>query len=177
MVESMAADSFLARDPHLGSTTQGLDGLLLKLDPETQQVTKTVVIEDKCSENPRRTFRAKVMPGFQEHHQNLRAPDLVATASALLRNIVDATSAVQRAAAVLDRTKRAYRASLALEIAFDSSPQRQNLFNGYEALEGVPAEDLEGGGFVVGAQLRPWFEQFANRVRDELAAMEPPEGV
>jgi hypothetical protein len=168
LIESHTGGQFLIRDPHLGSTTQGLDGLLLELNASRDLVTRTVIVEDKCSENPRRMFQSQVMPAFRDHHANLRAPDLVATAASLLSRLPDPGMAVQRASAVLNIASRGYRASLAIEEQFDSSANRSNLFNGFEDLEGMEPENREGGGFVVGSELRPWFEQFAARVRREL---------
>jgi hypothetical protein len=172
LVETHSGSQFLVRDPHLGSTTQGLDGLLLELNASRDEVTRTVIVEDKCSEKPRRTFRSLVMPAFQDHHSNLRAPDLVATAANLLSRLPDPNLAVQRASAVLDIGRRGYRASLAIETSFDSSAKRGTLFKGYDALAGMTPANREGGGFVVGTELRPWFEQFAVRVRREILATE-----
>ncbi|TFD86948.1 hypothetical protein E3T61_13820 [Cryobacterium lactosi] len=172
LIETHSGSQFLVRDPHLGSTTQGLDGLLLELNATRDEVTRTVIIEDKCSERPRRTFQSLVVPAFLDHHSNRRAPDLVATAASLLSRLPDPSRAVQRASAVLDIGRRGYRASLAIETGFDSSPKRHNLFKGYDALTGMIPANREGGAFVVGAELRPWFEQFAARVCHELATTE-----
>lgn len=175
LVENHVGDRYLVRDPHLGATTQGLDGLLLEMDPGLNEVVRTIIIEDKCSKNPRSTFQSKVLPAFKGHHSNERAPDLVASASSLLGRLSDPTSAVKRAAAVLDISRRGYRAALALESGFDASDQRQDLFNGYDSLVGMDPANREGSGFVVGDDLRPWFEQFAGRVREALGRMDAGE--
>jgi hypothetical protein len=172
LIEASETGEVLVRDPHLGSTAQGLDGLVLELEAGGAAIARTVIVEDKCSEKPRRTFQGLVLPAFQDHHNNERSPDLVATAANLLGRLADPTTAVQRAQAVLDINRRAYRASLALETRFDSSPKRGRLFKGYDTLSGIPPGNREGGGFVVGDELRPWFEQFAGQVRGKLEAME-----
>lgn len=172
LVETHVGEHFLVRAPHLGSTTQGLDGLLLELDSDSLDIRRTVILEDKCSEHPRRTFRSQVMPAFHSHHRNERAPDLVATAANLLSRLVDGSGAVMRASAVLDLSRRGYRASLAIDPTFDASPSRRNLFNGYDSLAGMLAANREGGGFVVGEDLRTWFDQFALRVRRALERIE-----
>jgi hypothetical protein len=53
----IAGPAVLLKDPHLKSTTQGIDGLMIELDPGTSQVTRATICEDKCSENPRKMFR------------------------------------------------------------------------------------------------------------------------
>ena len=127
LVETHIGKHYLILDPHLTSTTQGLDGLLLELDPETLDVIRAVIVEDKCSEHPRRTFRELVMPAFEEHHANGRAPDLVAAAASLLHHLEGPEAATSRASAILDINLRGYRASIALESGFESSHQRPSL--------------------------------------------------
>ncbi|WP_295828738.1 hypothetical protein [uncultured Microbacterium sp.] len=170
LIEANSGKFFIARDPHLGATTQGLDGLLLHLDPHRRSVKRTVILEDKCSTNPRKTFRSKVMPAFKDHHAMKRSPDLVAAAASLLRELPDASQAVAQSAAVLDLKRRGYRASLAIDSVFDTKKSRQKLFEGYEELSGLSAADREGDGFVVGQDLRRWFHRFAQRVDAVLQA-------
>lgn len=172
LLETYPGERYLIRDPHLGATTQGLDGLLLELNAGLDELVRTVIVEDKCSENPRSTFQSKVLPAFQEHHANKRAPDLVATAASLLGRLADSRTAVERAAAVLDLRRRGYRGSLALETEYDASSRRDGLFAGYDSLEGMVPANLEGGGFVVGEELRTWFDGFARRVQAKLVTME-----
>jgi hypothetical protein len=44
------------KDPHLKSTTQGIDGLMVELDPDKPEVVRATIFEDKCSDHPRRKF-------------------------------------------------------------------------------------------------------------------------
>ena len=73
-------------DPHVSSTSQGLDGLMIELSPDKDKIIRTTVFEDKCTDNPRETFLQKVIPAFLERHQNKRSAELVAAAAVLLVN-------------------------------------------------------------------------------------------
>jgi hypothetical protein len=150
-------------DPHIKSTTQGIDGLMIEMEAKAPEVARATIFEDKCSENPRAIFRGDVMQAFQDHHKNLRGPDLVSGAAALIeKSGIDGTAAVQAAARVLDLAYRRYRASLAITKDLDSESGRAALFKGYEKLSGINAEQRVGATFVVDGKLRDWFDGLAN---------------
>jgi hypothetical protein len=161
------------KDPHIKSTTQGIDGLMIEMELGAPQVSRATIFEDKCSENPRAIFRGDVMKAFRDHHKNLRGPDLVSGAAALIeKSGIDGTSAVKAAARVLDLAYRRYRASLAVTTDHDSKKGRIALFKGYEKLSGIDAEQRIGATFVVDGDLRDWFDSLANRAiaaLDEMA--------
>lgn len=165
--------SALLKDPHVSATSQGLDGLMLELTENKSKVTRTTVFEDKCTEDPRKMFRDSVIQGFLDRHGNKRSVELVATASVLLRMAgIDEASAARLSAAVLDRKQRQYRAAFALTDQQDSPEQWQGLFKGFDALDGISAEQRIGAGFVVPGELRPWFDALAAEAitfLDELA--------
>jgi hypothetical protein len=100
--------------PHVSATSQGLDGLMIEIAPDKTQVTRTTIFEDKCTEDPRATFRGKVIPAFLDRHENKRSAELVDGAATLLRTAgVNEAAAAALAAAVMDRARRRYRASFA----------------------------------------------------------------
>jgi len=145
-------------------TTQGLDGLMIELDTAGAKVKRATIFEDKCSENPDDTFRYKIMPAFKEHHEDKRAPDLVATAAALLKEAgLDGTKAVEAAGRVLDKTYRAYRGSLAVTTVDDSIERRQSMFKTYKELDGIEANQRVGAVLVTSENLRDWFDALADR--------------
>lgn len=153
------------RDPHIKSTTQGIDGLMIELTSSASEVSCATIFEDKCSEDPRRIFRNDVMKAFIDHHQNFRGPDLVAAAAALIKESgMDGTAAVKAAARVLDLAYRRYRASLAVTADHDFEQARAALFKGYDKLSGVNAEQRLGATFIVNGDLRGWFDTLASRV-------------
>jgi hypothetical protein len=166
----------LLKDPHVSATSQGLDGLMIELAADKSKVVMTTVFEDKCTDNPRKTFEQKVIPALLDRHQNKRSVELVASASVLLRMAgIDDAAAARLAEAVMNRSQRCYRSAFALTKDFDSQEQRRKLFKGYDALEGVPADRRVGASLIVSGKLREWFDALALQAiayLDELEAEE-----
>ena len=154
----------LIRDPHLSSTSQGLDGLMIELDESGAAIAHTTIFEDKCSEHPRDKFRDEIMPAFKAHHENRRASELVSTAAALIGKIgLDGTAATKAAARVLDRTCRIYRGGLAVTTEYDTQARRKSLFKNYEGLQGIKPDQRIGATLITSDDLRGWFDELANR--------------
>jgi hypothetical protein len=154
----------LLRDPHLSSTTQGLDGLMIEMDATGTAIVRATIFEDKCSEHPRTKFRDEIMPAFKVHHQNRRAAELVATAAALITRLgLDGTKSTKAAARVLDKKYRAYRGSLAVTSVDDSLERRKKLFKNYDELDGIKASQRIGATLITGDDLRGWFDELAGR--------------
>jgi hypothetical protein len=152
----------LLRDPHISATSQGLDGLMIELSDDKSKVVMTTIFEDKCTDNPRETFLQKVIPALIDRHNNKRSAELVAAASVLLRMAgIDEAAAAMLAAAVMDRNQRSYRSAFALTKDHDSQKERQKLFKGYDALDGVPAKQRVGASLIVSGELRGWFDALA----------------
>jgi len=159
--------------PHVSATSQGLDGLMIEITPDKTQVTRTTIFEDKCTEDPRATFRAKVIPAFLDRHQNKRSAEIVDGAATLLRTAgIDEAAAAALAAAVMDRARRRYRASFAVPPEFDCEEQRKKLFKGFDKLTDITREQRVGACFILPGDLRESFEHLAVLARaylDELA--------
>jgi hypothetical protein len=152
------------KDPHIKSTTQGIDGLMIEMDADAPQMSRATIFEDKCSDNPRVMFRDDVMKSFAEHHNHARAPELVSVAASLIaKSGVDETAAIEAAARVLDLAYRRYRAALAISAEDDSQKGRASLFAGYSKLTGIKPEQRMGATFVVDHDLRDWFDKLANK--------------
>jgi hypothetical protein len=165
------------KDPHIKSTTQGIDGLMIELKASAPEVFRATIFEDKCSEDPRAIFRGDVMKAFADHHKNLRGPELVSGAAALIQKSgIDGTAAVQAAARVLDLAYRRYRASLAVTTDHDSEEGRIALFKDYDKLTGINAEQRIGATFIVDGELRDWFDSLANHAMAALDKMEKDNG-
>ena len=162
----------LLKDPHSSSTSPGLDGLMIELSPDRSGVVATTIFEDKCTRNPRHTFLSKVIPAFLGYHNNKRSAELVATASVLLRSggLSDETSA-QLAAAVMERKLRRYRAAFAVPSAYDSEAQRKDLFDGYDKVTDIEADQRIGACFIVPIEVRNWFDDFAVKAIEYLNSL------
>jgi hypothetical protein len=157
------------KDPHLKSTTQGIDGLMIEVDPAGIEVIRATIFEDKCSGDPRKMFRDDVMKAFQDHHNNSRGPELVSTAASLIeKSGLDGTAAVKAAARVLDIAFRRYRAALAVTTAEDSTKSRRALFKGFRELAGINSDQRVGATFIVEGALRDWFDTIADGALDIL---------
>jgi len=162
--QQYVAGKALLLDPHLSATTQGLDGLMIELDQSGAAITRTTIFEDKCSEDPRRMFRDEILPAFLAHHENKRAPELLASAASLLEKTgLDGSAANQAAARVLDKAYRAYRGSLAITTTDDTPARRQALFKDYEELDGIEAARRVAGTLVTADDLRAWFDELAGK--------------
>lgn len=161
-IQKTSSPRSLMKSPHIKSTTQGLDGLLLELYDSSSEIIRATICEDKCSENPQNTFRYKVLPAFKRYHKGERARELVAEAASLLEKICqDGTEATKAAAQVLALNTRRYRAALAIEKKFDSREEREKLFERFDELEGITQRQRAGATFVVEGDLREYFDRLA----------------
>ena len=157
------SDCFM-KDPHVSATSQGLDGLMLELSADRAEVQMTTVFEDKCSDDPVRTFRYKVIPAFQDRHENKRSAEIISAAAVLLRMAgINDGDAARLAAAVTDRSRRRYRAAMAVTDALDNQDSRKEIFEGYAKIEGIAQGQRLAACFVVPPELRDWFEQLAQK--------------
>lgn len=177
IVSNQEADEYTyLKDPHISSTTQGLDGLIIRMDPEKNVVVQTVICEDKCTQNPRDTFRDKVLEAFSEHHENRRASDLLANAVALIKlSGLRGTKAVLAAEKVHDKEFRSYRAALTVDSSLCTIENRTKLFKGYEKLENIEQNQRIGATFVVNGELRAWFHELSELVINNLNDFEAGE--
>ncbi|MDL2314061.1 hypothetical protein LJC36_03675 [Desulfovibrio sp. OttesenSCG-928-C14] len=161
-IQKTASLESLMKSPHIKSTTQGLDGLLLELSNSPPEITRTTICEDKCSQNPQNTFQYKVLPAFKKHHAGERARELLAEASSLLEKICkDGTEATKAAARVLDLNTRRYRAALTIEEVYDSAEERKKIFQNFDMLTDIHPQQRLGATFVVQGKLREYFDQLA----------------
>ncbi|CAB3922717.1 hypothetical protein LMG3410_05567 [Achromobacter aegrifaciens] len=160
-----ATDRTFLKDPHISSTTQGLDGLSIKMHPVEPIVVGVTIFEDKCTENPRDKFRDEIMPTFTEHHENKRSRDLVANAVSLIKEGgLNGTEATRAASRVLDRQYRIYRAALTVDSTLATPGKRKNLFKGYNSLAHITKDQRIGAMLVIDGDLRDWFQDLANNV-------------
>lgn len=171
-----SAGKALLKDPHLSSTTQGLDGLMIELDGSGSAIARAVIFEDKCSGTPRAMFRDEIIPAFLVYHQDQRSAELVAAAASLLeKSKLGGTDATIAAARILDKQFRSYRGSLALVDTDNSQNKRKAIFKGYEKLDEIGPEQRIGAGFISGPDLRQWFDDFANLVLEYINSLEGDE--
>ncbi|WP_449411283.1 hypothetical protein [Methylobacterium komagatae] len=169
VAQKNSSEKSLLKDPHLSSTSQGLDGLLIEMDDSGKNIVRSVIFEDKCTDAPRSKFRDEVLPAFAQHHEHKRCRELVANAVSLMREIgINGTDATKAAAAVLDRSSRSYRVSLTVGDKYNSEAKRKSLFKGYNDLNDIQREQRIGALFSFSGSLRDWFQTLAEEVIDQL---------
>ena len=163
--KQVSGDRCFLKDPHISATSQGLDGIMIELSDDRSELLKSTIFEDKCTENPRNTFRNNVMPGFLERHSNKRSADVVAAAASLIQ-LSGATNsqAMSMAKKVFDNDCRQYRAGFSLTRNFDNSQAQKSLFKGYKKIKDIDREQRIGACFIVDNELRDWFDIMAIKI-------------
>jgi hypothetical protein len=161
----------LLKAPHVSATTQGLDGLMIELNSGKTGIARTTIFEDKCTDDPRKTFLGKVLPEFKKRHNNERSAEIISAAVALIQAAgLDEVKATEFAAAVTDPSLRHYRASFVIDV--DSEAERKKLFADYNRIVNVKAEQRIGATLVVPPKMRNWFDALANDALAYLASLD-----
>ena len=158
------ANTYL-KDPHISSTSQGIDGLMIILSDDGKEIISSTIFEDKCTDDPEYTFRNKVIPAFLDRHSNKRSAELIASASSLLKlSGLDDLASTIASQKILDKKCRRYRAAFALPNDFDSDEKRKQLFQGYNDIKDINADQRIGASLVLDSKvMRDWFDDLANR--------------
>jgi hypothetical protein len=156
----------IIRDPHISPTTQGLDGLMIQLSPDLEDVLSTIVFEDKCVEDPTHTFRYDTLPALLRFHVNNRK--VLESVSTILQTALPPAKRPAMAAKSIAMAVRGYRASFPISTSMDNVDGRAAIFDGYEQLTGIPKDRRIGGMFLATDGMRAWFEQFAVKVKGRL---------
>jgi len=161
-----APQEALLRDPHIGATTQGLDGLMIELNAAKDDISATTVFEDKCTENARHTFAYVTMPALKAHQVSSRK--ILESATTLLRQEFKAGILNAMAAKAISMNVRKYRSSLTILPAEDSQPERVRIFKGYSGLSGLTQAARLGCTLLTGNDIHDWFESFNQKVINSL---------
>ena len=157
-------DQALLNDPHLDPTSHGLDGFMLQLSNGKNAVESSTIFEDKCTDDPTGTFRNKVIPGFLDHHKNVRSAEIIQAAGALLRSEGLAHKDVARLSAeVMDISKRKYRAAFSLPSSYDTLAARQNLFAHYDRIKNIDTDQRIGASLITSTDMRAWIAARADK--------------
>jgi hypothetical protein len=157
----------LLKTPHVSATSQGLDGLMIELNSDKTEISRTTIFEDKCTDDPRSTFLGKVVPEFKKRHSNERSAEIISTAIALIMTAgIDEVTATRFAAAVTDKTLRRYRASFVVTV--DSQEERKKLFADYNRIDNINADQRIGANFIVPPAMRDWFDKLAKQAVEYL---------
>lgn len=159
--QTLGGNSYL-KDPHIKSTSQGIDGLIIEIDAAGSSIEFATIFEDKCTTSPRNTFTQQVLPTFRDFHKNLRSVELVAAAVSLIKlSGVNGKNATNIAKGIMDKRKRKYRSSFILDSSFDTDFARRALFANFDALDGLQKVQRIGSGLIVGEPIRTAIDTIA----------------
>jgi hypothetical protein len=169
VAEITAGDNEVVSEPHLSSTQQGLDTIKIKFDPQTREIVRATIYEQKCTDNARQLFTSRVLPEFRKWLSGVRDNELLQITVALIDRYGLTDDERQRAydRLVQDRPL-AFQASLTVTPTPFDAPQCLALFVGYMAL--TPDIDSRLGHTFPLLEIRPWFEALAQAVWAEIDA-------
>lgn len=163
----------LFKTPHLRSTEQGQDGIILDVDRDQKIVRRVVICEDKCSERPKKIFNDKVIPLFQEYCKNKRLSELISISTTLLKQIPSSGRDATRMANDLFNApdRRNYRASLVIPSLMENiSAESTKVFEKYSSIGNVCKSQIHGEIFQIedSTEIRTWFDDLANEIINHL---------
>jgi hypothetical protein len=163
IAEMTAQQNEAVSEPHLSSTQQGLDTIKIQFDPAAREIVRAVIYEQKCTDNARQLFLAKVLPEFKKWLSGVRDNELPQIAIALLQRFNLTDDERQRAYDRLAQDRPlTFQASLTVTPIPFGTAQCVALFTGYTALTPDIANRL--GDTLPLQAIRPWFEAFAQKV-------------
>ncbi len=155
----------LIRPPQMMHALPGQDGLII--EQSNGNIAKVVICEDKATTNPRREFRAKVLPGLAEYESGSRDHELIAGVTSLLSR-QGRQHADDVAASIFWDDQRAYRVAVTVGRGHTTLQAQIGLFRGYDQsvrgdlsrrrVEVMPLEHL-----------RPWLQSIADKAMATIA--------
>ena len=120
----------LIAPPHMIHAHKGFDGIHLRLDPKTHQVTSVIICEEKATDNARQMVRDRIWKEFEEMQQGERDNELLAEVTRLLESgkDLDVDKAIGE---IIWKDHRAYRIAVTIDDSHDNVKGYGKLFKGY----------------------------------------------
>jgi hypothetical protein len=159
----------LIAPPHMIHAHKGFDGIHVKLDPKTKEVTCVVICEEKATDNARQMVRDRIWKEFEGMQKGERDNELAAEVTRLLETAkdIDVDSAVET---IVWKSARYYRISITIGDEHNDAGGREKLFDGYSAV--VDGEVTRRRGEVLYLKnLRAWMAALADRAAKKAKAM------
>ncbi len=149
----------LIRPPQMMRALPGQDGLIIEYS--NGDIAKVVICEDKATKNPRREFRAKVLPEFSEYESGSRDHELIAGVTSILSR-QGLKQADDVAASILWGDQRAYRVAVTVGKSHTTTQAQIGLFRGYD--QSVRGDVLRRRVEIMPLEnLRPWLQGLADK--------------
>lgn len=161
--------SGFVRAPHIIRADKGIDGLLLELEPNGQEISCAVVFEDKATENPRQTISEDVWAELEAFERGDYDDVLTDEVTAMLLTIptLDAEEVVNKV--LWERILR-YRVSITISDSHAKPDGYSRLFGGYDVV--VPGPDTRRQGEVFFcSDMRQWMADLAEECVSLLEGM------
>jgi hypothetical protein len=164
-----AGPNEVVSEPHLTSTTQGLDTIKIAFNPTTRGVTLASIYEQKCTDDARALFLSQVLPALRKWLDGTRDNQLLQAAIVLLQRFEltdeEYTRAYDR---ILQDRPLAFRAALTVKPDAFGNDQCVALFAGFSNL--TPLLEHRNGDTLPLRDIRPWFAAFADRAWQKIEA-------
>lgn len=157
------------RAPQSRRADKGFDGLVVEVDAKGQ--LSILLCEDKATQNPRDTFREKVLPEIKSFEAGERDEELLSDLTVVLET--SNTPDVERILATIDwASARRYRVSLSSVAKQQTPAAMKKLFDGFDTA--APGSlDRRCGETACMDPLRAWMDAFCQMVIAQLEGMRP----
>lgn len=154
-----ASGTCIVRMPQMRLADKGFDGILIRIDEPSGELSAVVICEDKATIKPRDIVRDKVWPEFRSMESGAKENVLMAELVALLDTVptADADDAIKN---LIWADIRHYRVSVTVEEDFIDNG-RAAMFRGYEQVAPGAVHRREANVFPV-ADLRGWMQSVAD---------------
>jgi hypothetical protein len=161
--------SGLIAPPHMIHAHKGFDGVHVRVDPKTNQVTCVVICEEKATDNARKMVRDRIWKEFEGMQNGERDNELAAEVTRLLETAkgIDVDAAVET---IVWKNARHYRIAITIGDEHNDADGHQKLFDGYNAV--VNGEVIRRRGEVLYLEdVRVWMAALAANASKKAKAL------
>lgn len=159
----------LIAPPHMIHAHKGFDGVHVRIDEKTNQVTSVVICEEKATENARKMVRDRIWNEFKGMQTGERDNELAAEVTRLLETAksINVDEAVET---IVWKNARHYRIAITIDDEHSNADGPKKLFNGYNAV--VEGDVIRRRGEVLHLNdMRGWMATLAASARKKASAM------
>lgn len=151
----------LIAPPHMIHAHKGFDGIHVRLDPRTHQVTSVVICEEKATDNARKMVRERIWKEFEEMQRGERDNELVAEVTRLLETSkdLDVDKAIEE---IVWKNHRAYRIAVTIGEEHNNANGPGKLFKGYNDVVNGDVERRRAEVLYL-ESLRAWMDEIATK--------------
>lgn len=159
----------LIAPPHMIHAHKGFDGIHVRVDPKTHQISSVVICEEKATDNARKMVRDRIWKEFKGMQSGERDNELAAEITRLLETAkgIDVDEAVET---VVWKNARHYRIAITIDDNHIDAEGQKELFDGYSAVVG--GEVVRRRGEVLHLDnMRAWMAALADNAVERAKTM------